>query len=176
MKSWRLRCFDHISARALSCAGQHLARGGRVSKSRCRSSPPAWLCVKGTPSWRQMAPVTVSVKGDMVRVHTEETPIIMMDFFWPPARFDDEDWASRAAKLTGLRLIKAAGSPGVTHFSTRTFRWTDEVDELVNSRWKTQGQLCLGSGSRLQLPLSCRVFGRRWDRDGSTKLQNWLPS
>lgn len=62
-----------------------------------------------------------------------------------------------------LRVIKSAGRAGVTHFSTRTFRWTDEVDKLLNSTWKTQGQLCLGSGPRLQLPLSFRVFELRWN-------------
>lgn len=44
---------------------------------------------------------------------------------------------TRTAKLTVLHVIKSAGRAGVTHFSTSTFSWTDEVDELWISTQKT---------------------------------------
>lgn len=48
---------------------------------------------------------------------------------------------TRTAKLTVLHVIKSAGRAGVTHFSTSTFSWTDEVAELWISAQKTQGWL-----------------------------------
>lgn len=150
------------------------------SKSHRQHRLLEWLCVSGIPSWRQIAPwLQFQWKGiqlECINIAIGNTnnhvTLKWWIFLWPKARFHYEDSATRTAKLTVLGVIKSAGRAGVTHFSTSTFRWTDEVDELLNSTQKTQGQLCLGPGSQLQPSLCfCVVEPNVEPCDGSEPVQ-----